>query len=45
MLQEAKHEQSILLEKLYEVRNDLEDVVNQADNVVNSSEDDISNLE
>ena len=45
MLQEAKHEQSILLEKLYEVRNDLEDVVNQADNVVNSSDDDISNLE
>ena len=45
MLEEAKHEQSILLEKLYEVRNDLEDVVNQADNVVNSSEDDISNLE
>ena len=45
MLEEAKHEQSVLLEKLYEVRNDLEDVVNQADNVVNSSEDDISNLE
>ena len=45
MLQEAKHEQSILLEKLDKVRNDLEDVVNQADNVVNSSEDDISNLE
>ena len=45
MLKEAKHEQSILLEKLYEVRNDLEDVVNEADNVLNSPDDDISDLE
>ena len=45
MLEEAKHEQSILLEKLYDVRSDLEDVVNEADNVLNSPEDDISDLE
>ena len=45
MLDEAKHEQSILLEKLYDVRSDLEDVVNEADNVLNSPEDDISDLE
>ena len=42
MLEEAKHEQSILLEKLYEVRNDLEDVVNEADGVVTTMEEDIN---
>ena len=42
MLQEAKHEQSILLEKLYDVRNDLEEVVNEADGAVTTMEDDIN---
>ena len=42
MLQEAKHEQSILLEKLYEVRNDLEEVVNEADGAVTTIENDIN---
>ena len=42
MLQEAKHEQSILLEKLYDVRNDLEDVVNEADGAVTTIEDNIN---
>ena len=42
MLQEAKHEQSILLEKLYKVRNDLEEVVNEADGAVTTIEDDIN---
>ena len=42
MLEEAKHEQSILLEKLYEVRNDLEDVVNEADDAVTTMEENIN---
>ena len=42
MLEEAKHEQSILLEKLYDVRNDLEDVVNEADGAVTTMEEDIN---
>jgi septal ring factor EnvC (AmiA/AmiB activator) len=42
MLQESKHEQSVLLEKLYEVRNDLEDVVNEADETVTTIETDIN---
>ena len=42
MLEEAKHEQSILLEKLYDVRNDLEDVVNEADGSVTTMEDNIN---
>ena len=42
MLEEAKHEQSVLLEKLYEVRNDLEDVVNEADGAVTTMEDNIN---
>lgn len=42
MLQESKHEQSVLLEKLYEVRNDLEKVVNEADETVTTIETDIN---
>jgi hypothetical protein len=42
MLQESKHEQSVLLEKLYEVRNDLEKVVNEADETVTTIEADIN---
>ena len=42
MLQESKHEQSVLLEKLYEVRNDLEKVVNEADDTVTTIEADIN---
>lgn len=42
MLQESKHEQSVLLEKLYEVRNDLEKVVNEADETVTTIEEDIN---
>ena len=42
MLQESKHEQSVLLEKLYEVRNDLEDVVNEADETVTTMEENIN---
>ena len=42
MLEEAKHEQSVLLEKLYEVRNDLENVVNEADGAVTTMEEDIN---
>ena len=42
MLQEAKHEQSILLERLYDVRNDLEEVVNEADGAVTTMEEDIN---
>ena len=42
MLEEAKHEQSVLLEKLYEVRNDLKDVVNEADGAVTTMEDNIN---
>ena len=42
MLEEAKHEQSILLEKLYEVRNDLEDVVNEADGAVTTMEENMN---
>ena len=42
MLQESKHEQSVLLEKLYEVRNDLEKVVNEADDTVTTIGADIN---
>ena len=42
MLQESKHEQSVLLEKLYEVRNDLEKVVNEADETLTTIETDIN---
>ena len=42
MLEEAKHEQSILLEKLYDVRNDLEDVVNEADGSVTTIEENMN---
>ena len=42
MLQESKHEQSVLLEKLYEVRNDLEKVVNETDETVTTIETDIN---
>ena len=42
MLQESKHEQSVLLEKLYEVRNDLEKVVNEADETVTTMEENIN---
>ena len=42
MLQESKHEQSVLLERLYEVRNDLEKVVNEADDTVTTIEADIN---
>ena len=42
MLQESKHEQSVLLEKLYEVRNDLEKVVNETDETVTTIEEDIN---
>ena len=42
MLQESKHEQNVLLEKLHEVRNDLEKVVNEADETVTTIEEDIN---
>lgn len=42
MLHESKHEQSVLLEKLYEVRNDLEKVVNETDETVTTIETDIN---
>ena len=42
MLEEEKHEQSVLLEKLFEVRNDLKDVVNEADGAVTTMEDNIN---
>jgi len=42
MLQESKHEQNVLLEKLHEVRNDLEKVVNETDETVTTIEEDIN---